>query len=349
MTRENSPQLTESLEVSPSREAPPQIGDQSSRGQPESMTTSAGHHASTFFPQSSLHGPETFASSSNSPRQLRPHQDDQIGKVESRDSDEEGRATHSRTHTADSANVSVYDELSGSGESNSSAGSALEDNDLEDDLEGASHNLLMPSMRISHNQRATERPYRRNLSVQTDLSRLDISQRKCSRILILGKTCEQRATLAKLLDDLLVSETGGGDDASSLAGETDMSASFCSAPVNDRFRDTGRALDAPELASGIFSYLSSHTTHCKFAQISSENIPTNEIVQHLTTALEHMESMINPNYPPCAGLLQLIEEHGVGEFDAALLLMSSREPRHSASLVKVEIVSDLRAHSAYGI
>ncbi|GAA5924649.1 hypothetical protein JCM1841_006376 [Sporobolomyces salmonicolor] len=147
------------------------------------------------------------------------------------------------------------------------------------------------------------------------------------RLLVLGKTSEDRRTLATLLssdDDL--HQTSSGRSAT---GGTDMSYSFFSTQRSDRSRATSaQSVDQEQGPSQLedsrlFVELGSCGSTITLFHHATEGFNTAALTGSLLRPLEQLEAKLNRTYPSTESLSSLVAAVGCGDFDACLFLCSS--------------------------
>ncbi|GAA6027636.1 hypothetical protein JCM8097_007958 [Rhodosporidiobolus ruineniae] len=195
----------------------------------------------------------------------------------------------------------------------------------EDDHHHA-QGLVMPSLHLggaSHSLRREEKP-----ACQEDKATL-AKKREPVKVLVLGKTADERRTLATLLsldDDLRA--------ATSSSSVADLGYSFLSTRPSEPSSDSNAPpQNAPPTArSGIFqplqpatpSSVSSHPAFVSlFHPVETADTDPSRLSAELLQPLEQLEAKLNRGYPTTDGLLDLVEKAGCGEFEAALFLFSS--------------------------
>lgn len=249
----------------------------------------------------------------------------------------QARSLRSRASTAGSSSASNTSEQSGG----------------EEGAEGIG--LLMPSMSISQG-RLGGRSGDDMRGGDPTLGRGSASARsaatatspRATRILLLGKTTQERRTLADLLarggeaHHHSEDEAHETDEADSVGG---MSASFLSTTSATRFSDRSRSSSSPSVAvphhypsdpvshsddehehsRGLLDSLPSPSADLTFVHPLHED-HTDELATTLRIPLEKMEAMLDSRYPASEGLLGLVARAGTG-IEACFMLMSSRTSR----------------------
>jgi len=141
------------------------------------------------------------------------------------------------------------------------------------------------------------------------------------KLLVMGKTAEDRRTLATLL----VNDHEGGCNHSS--GVSDMSYSFLS--TGDRSHHARSNSEMSQVSgvsdNSLFAKLGCCSSSTALLHTSIDSPDIDLLVTALRRPLEQLESKLNPAYPTTETLTSLVCSAGVGEFDACLLLFSSRE------------------------
>ncbi|GAA5908666.1 hypothetical protein JCM5296_006005 [Sporobolomyces johnsonii] len=147
------------------------------------------------------------------------------------------------------------------------------------------------------------------------------------RLLVLGKTAEDRRTLATLLssdDDLHQTSSGR-----SVTGDTDMSYSFLSGRTSDHSRETSaKSVEQEQGPSqledgGLFVELGSCGSTITLFHHATEGADTAALAAALLRPLEQLESKLDRTYPSTESLSSLVAAAGCGDFDACLFLSSS--------------------------
>ncbi|KAM0787602.1 hypothetical protein ACM66B_003670 [Microbotryomycetes sp. NB124-2] len=171
-------------------------------------------------------------------------------------------------------------------------------------------NLLMPSMRIGHTAHESARTWSRSGS-HTNVFALSTATQAIepAKVLIVGKTSENRATLANLLD-------------SAQDGSDHMSMSFVSTQFSERSRTSSRHVLSDEL-DDLLVELSGHSDYATFVHPPSSSTTARELQDVLQAPLERLEAVINRSYPSTSRLLDVALRAGSGEIEACLMLMSS--------------------------
>ncbi|GAA5821496.1 hypothetical protein JCM3770_000599 [Rhodotorula araucariae] len=159
------------------------------------------------------------------------------------------------------------------------------------------------------------------------------------KVLVLGKTREDRRTLATLLardDDLRRTPSGG-----SLAAATDMSFSFLSMLPSTRPASSGNSAP-PKHGDGmqaVFEPLVPSSAPVALYHLARQVTGTDQLLDELTRPLERLEAKLNRAYPTTTGLEELVQAAGCGEFEACLFLFSS--PPHASEIAIARPVSHI--------
>ncbi|BGP39729.1 hypothetical protein JCM10450v2_003698 [Rhodotorula kratochvilovae] len=187
----------------------------------------------------------------------------------------------------------------------STDGSAHEDRAGELSSEDDHHagGLVMPSLRFSRTAEHAATP---------------ADEQRGVKVLVLGKTPEDRRTLATLLahdDDLRRTASGA-----SVVAPTDMSFSFLSMRPSERSASSGRSAASQP---GLFEPLVPSSAPVALYHLARENADDDRLVDELTRPLERLEAKLNRAYPTTTGLAEVVEAAGCGEFEACFFLFSS--------------------------
>ncbi|GAA5849616.1 hypothetical protein JCM8547_000512 [Rhodosporidiobolus lusitaniae] len=229
-----------------------------------------------------------------------------------------GRGRTGSLSSTASTDGSAHESGGGGGESLAS-GTSSAGEDEHDHHEG----LVMPSLHLGGSFVPLVRETR---------SDTVMSSGKRAKVLVLGKSADERRTLATLLsaeDDLLPARS-----ASSVTGGTDMSFSFLStrpsehsdpgvpsavavtdpsqAPVKNAFE-----LLSPVGASAKSAFVELHHTTQAFED------DVQKLASELVQPLEQLEAKLDSSYPVTSGLLHLVKQAGCGNLEAAFFLYSS--------------------------
>ena len=233
---------------------------------------------------------------------------------------------------------------SGSASSTASTdGSAHEDVDRagelssEDDHHGHASGLVMPSLHLLDAAGAAPRR-----SSTPERARARVGERGCApapssaRLLVLGKSAEDRRTLARLVvrdieaDDELRRTTS----AASVAGATDLSYSYLSFGPSSSSHERS----ASRSRSGAVAAECASNASAAFEPLAHADAPVAlwhpvrdvadggaaELIDELTRPLERLEAKLSRGYPATTGFAQVVEAAGCGEYEACLFLFSSR-------------------------
>jgi len=141
------------------------------------------------------------------------------------------------------------------------------------------------------------------------------------KLLVMGKTAEDRRTLATLL----VNDHEGGGHHSS--GVSDMSYSFLSTSHEaQRARSNSETSQVSRVSdNSVFSKLGCCSSSIALSHPSSDCVDIDKLIDTLRRPLEQLEAKLNSTYPTTESLTSLVCSAGAGEFDACLFLFSSRE------------------------
>ncbi|GEM07554.1 hypothetical protein Rt10032_c03g1571 [Rhodotorula toruloides] len=139
------------------------------------------------------------------------------------------------------------------------------------------------------------------------------------RVLVLGKTADERVTLAKLVSN-------GGDlqrvsSGASVAGTTDMSFSFLS--TKSLGQPAARQRPPPLDSDNSFERISSSHNSSVILYQAKDNLEGHALLAELARPLERLEVMLNREYPSTTGISHLVEALGCGDFEACLYLFSA--------------------------
>lgn len=142
------------------------------------------------------------------------------------------------------------------------------------------------------------------------------------KLLVLGKTPEDRRTLATLLahDEDLHRATSGA----SVAAATDMSFSFLSMRSSERSASRGARPVAAERPAEFFEPLVHVEAPVALWHPTRADTDAAELVAELTRPLERLEAKLARSYPATTGLAHVVEAAGCGDFEACTFLFSSR-------------------------
>jgi hypothetical protein len=153
-----------------------------------------------------------------------------------------------------------------------------------------------------------------------------------ARVLVLGKTADERKTLATLLSLDIDSQHGTSNNSN--GDGTDMSYSFLSTRRSEASSSSGPSQTPPSSATfgrGAFEPLptsadsSSSSVELYHPSSAAEQDPTRTL-NALLQSLEQLEVKLASDYPTTDGLVSLVEKAGCGDFEAAFVLFSSRTP-----------------------
>ncbi|GAA5885658.1 hypothetical protein JCM6882_007515 [Rhodosporidiobolus microsporus] len=253
-----------------------------------------------------------------------------------------------RGRTGSVSSTASTDGSAHEGESLASGGVSSGEDEHDHDGAGGAGGLVMPSMHLGGASSAREGQQRPVIRCPDE----GASGRK-SKVLVLGKTADERRTLATLLshdEDLRRAMS-----TSSVAGATDLSYSFLSMRPSERSHSSTRSEPVEKGSSSpppsslasfeLISPVSTSSSSPSFAFVDLYQ-PSTEIDDEaarlgseLVRPLEQLEAKVNRSYPSTTGLFGLVEKVGCGEFDAAFFLFSS--PPTAAEIVLARPLSHL--------
>ncbi|GAA5914663.1 hypothetical protein JCM8208_000404 [Rhodotorula glutinis] len=227
----------------------------------------------------------------------------------------------------------------------STDGSAHEDRagelSSEDDHQGHASGLVMPSLHLDAAASAPPRcPSSSPARALGRARKRDAPAPPRARLLVLGKSADDRRTLARLVGRNGAAADDDEDDedlrrttsAASVAGATDMSFSYLSFRPSSsshersawRAKSVAAAAAAADCPSGAFFEPLVHadaliTLHHPVR----DDVDATQLVDELTRPLERLEAKLCRAYPATTGLAQVVEAAGCGEYEACLFLFSS--------------------------
>ncbi|BGP15796.1 hypothetical protein JCM10213v2_003785 [Rhodosporidiobolus nylandii] len=188
-------------------------------------------------------------------------------------------------------------------------------------------------------------------SRETD-ARVEREGGRKAKVLVLGKTAEERKTLTTLLS--VDEDSRRTTSAESATGATDMSYSFLSTRPSERSTSSARSereepASEPPAAStaAVFEPLkssfpctaSSSAFVDLFHPASAFEADVSRLAAELAQPLEQLEAKLSRVYPTTDGLAELVEHAGCGDFEAAFFLFSS--PPTAAELAVARPLSHL--------
>ncbi|SCZ93784.1 BZ3500_MvSof-1268-A1-R1_Chr6-3g08882 [Microbotryum saponariae] len=226
---------------------------------------------------------------------------------------------------------------------------------------GGAHMLVMPSMRLSGPHSATTygssestvSTYHSNEHDEggriTSHALSSHDRHQATKLLILGKSVEHRATLARLLG--MASLPIAHNTASHTPQRTDsqldsMASSFWSIRTSEHggahTRSSTRQSHPWACDLDTLEALSHRSQFCEFSHPSSDD-NMRELVENvarsITISLEGMEALINPTQARSEELVELVMRIGTSHFEACLVLFSS--PPNSAEIALARIVAQV--------
>lgn len=172
------------------------------------------------------------------------------------------------------------------------------------DHHGGASALVMPSMRIDH-------PSPAGAGTRTSSSTVSDVRDDVARLLVLGRTSEERRALVRLLAE--------GDMSSDA---DDLSASLLSTRLSER--SSRHASGGDDDSEEDLEELAQRTAHASFWHPRVRHFDGAELADSLLARLERTEALLNPEYPTTQSMADLITLKMKGELEACLMLFSAR-------------------------